>query len=218
MLVSKFGGSHKTGFFLLDDLPTFFILTELWGLNLFPHYFWFPLKKSILYSSCTLENRFVNKGKAMKLQETESPKEPYNVQLSVKPIYSPVDDLLKKNTPYYRCWKFLQGNNFFKFLICTKIIPLGVFIQLHQEETLLTRNSRARNKSSLLRIPSVPNFSDAITVKLKWHIDTIKNNWGGGEMLLVLPVNLARDVAVMSVQIKFHILKTVFFVNILLPF
>lgn len=32
----------------------------------------------------------------MKLQETESPKEPYNVQLSVKPIYSPVDDLLKK--------------------------------------------------------------------------------------------------------------------------
>jgi len=126
MLVSKFGGSHKTGFFLLDDFPTFFHSYQSLSTESFSslHYFLASSEKSILYSFCTLQN----KGKAVKLQETAVTKEPYDPQPSLKPIYSPKDDLFKRIHPTTGVESSYQGPNFLKFLIHTKIMmPLGVF-------------------------------------------------------------------------------------------
>lgn len=105
----------------------------------------------------------------MNLQQTALTKERYDVQLSVKPIYSLMDDLLKRLHSTTSAENSYQGNNFFKFLTCTKIIPLEVCISLHQEEILLIRNSTTGNKSKLLRICSAPNFNYALTVKLVAH-------------------------------------------------
>lgn len=97
MLVSKSEGSHKIGFFLLDYFPTFFIPAKQRTDSFSSlHYFLVSSEKSILYLSCNLQNKFVNKGKAMKLQETALTEESYDVQLSVKPIYFPMGDLFKR--------------------------------------------------------------------------------------------------------------------------
>lgn len=127
------------------------------------------LKKSILYSCWTLKNKFpfVFNGKLSK--------DLHDIQLSAKPIYSCYVWSFQKNILYYGYWNSYQPRTAFEiFLICTKSIWLGIFIWLHQEETLLNRNSLARNKSSLLIVSCTWNFRDAITVELKWHADTIK--------------------------------------------
>lgn len=79
----------------------------------------------------------------------------------------------------------------------------------------------------MLRISSALNFRDATTVKLKWYTDTVekmrekrkeKKRKGKKKKAFGSSADLVRDIAVRSAQIKFHILKTVFFVNLLLPF